>query len=70
MVILSGPQCYAIGPGEYFQTGEDKGGVANVVGIGLGGASHLGGIAEHCVVRDLHISEFYWGLGLRVEHRV
>lgn len=62
MVVLSAPQTYSVGPGEYFQTppGSPNNGPTNTVGVAIGGTG--GGPVEHAVIRDNHISNFYWGI--------
>lgn len=62
MVTLAAPQCYAIGPGEFFQTSYGSHGPRYITGIGLGGSSGSATIVEHAVIRDLHISDFFWGI--------
>lgn len=63
MCILSSPQAYVIGPGEYLK--KNGASPANTVGIGIGGNSGDpagGGVVEHGTIRDIHLSQFQWGI--------
>lgn len=64
-VILQSPQCFAAGPGEYAQDavnpseGGGAAGPTNCVAVMICGGPLNG---EHCWVRDLHLSEFSYGV--------
>ena len=64
-VILQSPQCFAAGPGEYAQdavnpsTGGGAAGPTNCVAVMICGGPSNG---EHCWVRDVHLSEFSYGV--------
>ncbi len=64
-VILQSPQCFAAGPGEYAQDavnpseGGGEAGPTNCVAVMICGGPSNG---EHCWVRDVHLSEFSYGV--------
>ena len=67
MVCLEAPQCYVIGPGEHAQDGQNSGGPANVVGVGIGntakgGGGFGGGLVEHSVIANIHLSDYTWAI--------
>ena len=60
-VVLAGPQCYAVGPGEFLQPSQSGGGMpTNTCCI-----SFQSGL-EHGIVRDLHISHWSYGISYAI----
>ena len=60
-VVLQAPEAFAVGSGvmEYAQTSVHSGGPMGCVGIMVcGGTTN----AEHCTIKDLHLSEWSYGV--------
>ncbi len=68
-VYLFGPECFAVGPGEYRQDSVASGGPTGCTAIALGGGDPKGS-TEHAIVASLHLSDWSYAISYHFNHGV